>query len=378
MRLLDTRFAVVAVPLARDHDDQGRDEGHEGDDAATDTPARRREVADQGAGCARLAAVQTRVRTTVTGRDDRRRCGGRGGGSWRRCRAWRAVERVRPLGVPVSVDYHDLVRVVRSRVSDGRCTDLNERDLAAVNTSCSHHVLDVVPTLFGGVRAERGGVSDVRLILDDGRRTVAGTRNVGGVISHATAVMEHDILGVHRRNGAVERRRVHQIELQRGGSVIAEPVLDGHRIAPVAVDAASITTRVRVVLSTDGTRASEPVHAQPLRDGVVDGVVGRVARRAGHGNDRRVRHRGRWRRAVRNGGQLGQESVLRIVDRWPPNIVDRELNARRPIESAGVAPVLDLVLLVAPARATDLRRQGAAQRGKPRVAVLACTEDLRA
>ena len=39
LRLFDTRFTVVTSPLARSRNDHDRNEGHDGDDETTDTPA---------------------------------------------------------------------------------------------------------------------------------------------------------------------------------------------------------------------------------------------------------------------------------------------------------------------------------------------------
>lgn len=70
--------------------------------------------------------------------------------------------------------------------------------------------------------------------------------------------------------------------------------------------------------------------------------------------------------------------MLAGVDRRPSDVVHRILDACRPLESAVIRPVLNLVLLVTPSRATYLGRQCAGDAGEPVSTVLALAEDLRA
>lgn len=251
---------------------------------------------------ARLRAAETRVDATVASRGDRV-----GGRSRRVRRARRAVERVRPLGVLDTVDRHDLVRVTRSRLGDDRLAGGTERDLGGADTSLGRRVDHDVHALAGRVRAARDDVSRDR-IRGDTRGAVQGAGHVDGVIAHTAAVVEPDRLGRHRRNGAVEGGRVDEVELQLGRTVVAVSVLHDHRNAPVTVDAGTVTTRVRVVLGTDGSRAGETVDAQPLGDVVVDGVVLRLARRSRHRDGGGSRDRSRRGDVVeRVAGAAGRE-----------------------------------------------------------------------
>lgn len=219
---LDTILTLVVVALDAAQGD-GSEERCQDEQDRTTTEERSVTCVPEGGVDARLLAVQTRVGAAVTSRSDRM------GGRVRRWvrRAWRAVEGVRPLGVLDTVDRHDLVRVTRSRLRDSRVAGRDERNLGGADTGLGRRVDHNVHALAGRVRATRDDISRDR-ILGDTWGAIQGTGWVDRVITHATAVVEPDVLGRHRRNGglaALERRDVELEGLAVGRHLVPYTVL---------------------------------------------------------------------------------------------------------------------------------------------------------
>lgn len=222
---------------------------------------------------------------------------GRGRRRWRG-RVVALGERVGPLCELTSFDVHQGVGVTLTRCR-GYAHVGQECDLDGANTGLRHRVLDVVATLVALVVTEGDGVTVLR--VRDRERLVgqSGACDLVGIAGEGHLV---------RQSRTVHGCGIDQIELQRGGPVVAEPILNDHRNIPVTVDAAAVTTSVGVVLGTDGTRTGEPIHAQSNGDVVGDGVEGRRARRSHCRDDRGAFHRsGRLDVVERVAGAAGRE-----------------------------------------------------------------------